>query len=67
MKTETALGNATPHDPVEDKVKGFPGERVGHDFHIGRVIQAGGWIMETGVRRQVAWPDHGDLAHCRAF
>jgi len=67
MKPETALRKPTLHDPVKDKVKGFPGERIGHHFHTGRVIQASGGIIDAGTRRHVAWPDHGNFACCRAF
>jgi hypothetical protein len=66
MKAETALGNVSLHDPVKDEAKGFPGESVGNEFHF-RPIQAGAWIIEAGTGRQIAGPDHDDLARSRAF
>jgi hypothetical protein len=52
MKAEAALLYFSLHDPIEDKVKGFPGQRVGDNFNTG--IQAASRIVETGTGRQVA-------------
>jgi hypothetical protein len=66
MKAETALRNVSLHDPVKNEAKRFSGESVGNEFDF-RPIQAGAWIIETRAGRQVARPDHDDLARSRAF
>jgi hypothetical protein len=67
MKAQAPLRHLSFHDPIENEVKGFAEGCVGKNFFDGRAIQTGAWIIETGVRRQVSWPDHDDLACCRAF
>ena len=66
MKAETPLRNVSLHDPVENEAKGFPGESVGNEFHF-RPIQTDSWIIETRAGRQIAGPNHDDLARSRAF
>ena len=66
MQAETPLRNVSLHDPVKDETKGFPGESVGNEFHF-RPIQADAWIIKTCAGRQIAGPDHDDLARSRAF
>jgi hypothetical protein len=66
VEAETPLRNVSLHDPVKNEAKGFPGESVGNEFHF-RPIQVDAWIVETRAGRQIAGPDHDDLARSRAF
>jgi hypothetical protein len=66
MKTEAALLNIAPHDPIENVMQGLTREGVWQSFvHLGQIATIYR-IIKIRIGRNVVRSDHDDLALLRA-
>jgi hypothetical protein len=66
MKTETALLNIAPHNPLENTMQGFTREGIRQNFVRLLQIETIYRIIKIGIGRNVVRSDHDDLALLRA-